>query len=746
MFHYFNAITNVRGDALIGYFVKAVDTVSGDAAAIYADESATPIISVSGVDNAAEVDSDGNVSFYIEGGEYHLDIYGTDATSLIKRISNVPMSSAVDVREDIESGALSEAGLADRIALAAIDGTDNAKRYLAESGREGWFVWDGSDLGSRVSADVNQGIYVAPASDATGASGAWVRKFQEPVDPRWWGLSVSNTGAENSAAIDAMFACLRSRAVEVSTNYQAIEAIRFAASESYDLASTIELTNGTFVLEGGATGFDVGKATKFTFPAGVTGIRVQAYNTSGANTKDSVTHRGGDGSIIRGIALFGGYTSVDGEYHGIQLRARAVIENVFIHNFEGDGIHIAAGVSNANGADPPCGNANNWRIVGGRIQHCRNGLFTDGADVNAGSCTSLDCTANRSWGIYDSSFLGNTYVACHTATNTIGAYKADDASAQNVFIGCYSESDQPGSTINVPALVVGGLHAAALGGTGGYLSATQGAPTTTQAFVKYKSDATNGGYGFATIGEGSNQTTLASQYHSVLMTETFTIGLGTGGILKNDLWANFNTSTHCFRITGNLTTEQYGTGTAQPRVFQPTRFALGSYGSARRMDYASAVPSSGTHGQGEIVFNNAPTQGGIFGWSCYTTGTPGSWTADYVNARADPSIGVGYVTGAGGAVTQATSRTTGVTLNKVCGTITLVSAAGSASWQTFTVTNSTVAANDTIRVCQQSGTDLYQIHVTNVAAGSFKISFATTGGTTTEQPVFNFSVIKGVAA
>ena len=87
-----------------------------------------------------------------------------------------------------------------------------------------------------------------------------------------------------------------------------------------------------------------------------------------------------------------------------------------------------------------------------------------------------------------------------------------------------------------------------------------------------------------------------------------------------------------------------------------------------------------------------------------------------------------------------------MTINKVCGAITLVSAAGSASWQTFTATNSTVAATDTIRVCQKSGTDLNQIHVTAVGAGSFNITFATTGGTTTEQPVFNFMVLKGVAA
>jgi hypothetical protein len=110
------------------------------------------------------------------------------------------------------------------------------------------------------------------------------------------------------------------------------------------------------------------------------------------------------------------------------------------------------------------------------------------------------------------------------------------------------------------------------------------------------------------------------------------------------------------------------------------------------------------------------------------------------------TAGVGYATGAGGTVTQATSRTTGVTLNKTTGAITLFSAAGTTAATTFTVTNSTVAATDVIILNQKSGTDLYDLMVTAVAAGSFNLTFRTTGGTTTETPVFNFAVIKAVAA
>jgi hypothetical protein len=107
------------------------------------------------------------------------------------------------------------------------------------------------------------------------------------------------------------------------------------------------------------------------------------------------------------------------------------------------------------------------------------------------------------------------------------------------------------------------------------------------------------------------------------------------------------------------------------------------------------------------------------------------------------TAGIGYAVGSGSTVTQGTSRTTGVTINDVVGSITLFNTAGSATWQSFTMTNSTIGINDVIIVSQRSGTDLYMIEITAVAAGSCRISFATTGGTTSEAPVFNFAVIKG---
>jgi hypothetical protein len=116
------------------------------------------------------------------------------------------------------------------------------------------------------------------------------------------------------------------------------------------------------------------------------------------------------------------------------------------------------------------------------------------------------------------------------------------------------------------------------------------------------------------------------------------------------------------------------------------------------------------------------------------------------NVLVTNAAGLGYGTGAGGTVTQATSRTTGVTLSKPTGAITMFSAAGSATAATFTVTNTLVAATDTIILNQKSGTNLYVLLVTAVAAGSFNITFYTTGGTATDAPVINFALIKGVTA
>ena len=114
---------------------------------------------------------------------------------------------------------------------------------------------------------------------------------------------------------------------------------------------------------------------------------------------------------------------------------------------------------------------------------------------------------------------------------------------------------------------------------------------------------------------------------------------------------------------------------------------------------------------------------------------------------------IGYATGTGGAVTQITSRTTGVTLNKLTGKITTDNTSlGAELSAEFTVTNSTVAIDDVVSTSIRSGTNGGQTiaEVTGVAAGSFNIKVtnnnAAGGGAETGAIILNFAVVKAASA
>ena len=111
---------------------------------------------------------------------------------------------------------------------------------------------------------------------------------------------------------------------------------------------------------------------------------------------------------------------------------------------------------------------------------------------------------------------------------------------------------------------------------------------------------------------------------------------------------------------------------------------------------------------------------------------------------------LGYGVGSGGTVTQATSRTTGVTLDKATGAITLFSTTTTAAtFASFTLTNARIAAADVVIVNFASATsaDSYGVCVTAVAAGSCRIQIHNIVAVgTAEAPVVNFTIIKGSAS
>jgi hypothetical protein len=107
---------------------------------------------------------------------------------------------------------------------------------------------------------------------------------------------------------------------------------------------------------------------------------------------------------------------------------------------------------------------------------------------------------------------------------------------------------------------------------------------------------------------------------------------------------------------------------------------------------------------------------------------------------------LGYATAAQGTVTQATSKSTGVTLNKSAGVITLNNAAlAAATTVSFTLTNSLISANDTvILTLANSGATAgaYTAIVSALTTGSATISVRNiTAGSLSEAIVLNFCVI-----
>lgn len=109
---------------------------------------------------------------------------------------------------------------------------------------------------------------------------------------------------------------------------------------------------------------------------------------------------------------------------------------------------------------------------------------------------------------------------------------------------------------------------------------------------------------------------------------------------------------------------------------------------------------------------------------------------------------LGYGIGAGGAVTQVTSKATGVTLNKPCGQIiTSTDALASGAFEQFTVTNSLVGLNDTIIINHRSVSANYAVTARQIYAGGFVINIKNeSAGSLSDAIPINFAIIKGSAS
>jgi len=111
---------------------------------------------------------------------------------------------------------------------------------------------------------------------------------------------------------------------------------------------------------------------------------------------------------------------------------------------------------------------------------------------------------------------------------------------------------------------------------------------------------------------------------------------------------------------------------------------------------------------------------------------------------------IGYAASAQGTVTQLTSKSTAVTLDKSAGRITMNNASlATATNATFTLNNALISANDTVILTISGGqatAGSYNVFANSLAAGSVSITLRNiSGGTLSEAVVINYCIIHGAS-
>jgi hypothetical protein len=111
---------------------------------------------------------------------------------------------------------------------------------------------------------------------------------------------------------------------------------------------------------------------------------------------------------------------------------------------------------------------------------------------------------------------------------------------------------------------------------------------------------------------------------------------------------------------------------------------------------------------------------------------------------------IGYSSAAQGTVTQATDKSTGVTLNKSAGRITMNNAAlAGGAVVSFILTNNLISTNDTLIVNVSSNTTgstagAYTTYVSYLSAGTALITLRNLSATSySEAVIINFAIIHG---
>jgi len=225
---------------------------------------------------------------------------------------------------------------------------------------------------------------------------------------------------------------------------------------------------------------------------------------------------------------------------------------------------------------------------------------------------------------------------------------------------------------------------------------------------------------------------------------------GTGEVVTDNLAISGNTISST-DVNGNIVLAPNGTGTVNidkanitgGTITGAVSFAGGSFTGITLISATTVTGTTTTNGGNLRLTGNTLSSTNANG---NITISPNG-TGEIIMTK---PMGYGGAS-TGGTVTQLTSRTTSVTLNKLCGQITLFagSIAGLSS-QEFSLSNSFIDTTDVVLVSFASGltSAQYDVTVTQTDAGSCKIAIHNVNNTATgtDTPVINFIVVKAVNA
>jgi hypothetical protein len=310
------------------------------------------------------------------------------------------------------------------------------------------------------------------------------------------------------------------------------------------------------------------------------------------------------------------------------MRARCDFWNCTFSKGGGPGLQILATVG---GGTTTEGNANGWKMFGGACSDNGGpGIFTNGADANAGIATGVSFDNNGTYGTSELSFLGNYYPGCHWASN-VTAHVNNSGANNCSFFGHYFEIEGTVSTLAVGSRAEGTGAASVFPGGGALVAADHGGlgrPVITGA----------GGLAAAVIGGGKTSTSLfdvRSDYPGWLYSHTdFGYTPRWGARPGTGLWAwelTMGSTLWLMGLNGNSGT-RYNFGKSAPPngVLGISGFALGYEGWApdgKFIAYAANAPTTGDMGTGEFRFFDDPGTKKALGTSCVTghATTGGTW-------------------------------------------------------------------------------------------------------------------------